>query len=88
METIKIYVENLDPSLDSTKSLKSRRELKNMKGIERKLVTKGKFISLGNNQTHNFPRVAIQNALNVDIGKNREMAFSEFHKVIQTQTRW
>jgi len=40
-------------------------------------------IPLGNNQLHNCPRVVIQNALNIDIGENRGMEFSEFEKVIQ-----
>jgi len=75
-------VDKLDPSLDCTKRLKSRRELKNMQEIERNLVRKGKYISLGNNQLCNRPRVAIQNALNIDIEENREMEFSEFQKTI------
>jgi hypothetical protein len=53
-----------------------------MQEIERNLVRKGKYISLGNNQLCNRPRVAIQNALNIDIEENREMEFSEFQKTI------
>ena len=82
MVAIKTYVDNLDPSLDSTKRLSSRRELGNMKQIERNLVNKGKSISLGNNQLRNCVRVATHDAPNIEIGENREVEFSEFQKTI------
>ena len=47
------------------------------------MVTKGKSISLGNNQLRNSSWVVIQDALNIDIGENKEMEFYEFQKTIQ-----